>query len=426
MFTFTLQALDWSRYGQPHLFVLFFIWVWLIWFSKAMPALFYRPFHVPIDAPTLTASVIIPVVDEPEALFRKVLTRIVAQQPAQVIVVINGRRNEKLEAVCADFVPNVTYVWVEQAGKRNALRTGLQSATGDICVLVDSDTLWEADTLSELLKPFQADKRVGGVTSHQRILNPGRCWLTRFADWMEDIRSTFAMPAQSVFGHVGCLPGRTIAFRTALLREIVPEFMTERFLGVHIEVSDDRSLTNLALRQGWRTVYQRTSRVLTDAPTDLRTFVRQQYRWSRGSQYNTLRMWGWMARRAPLLCLHFTADIVTPFFLIAVFANIVWRLSTGVAQVMITTGTPLDDLRVQVGLAVIGACVSIGVRHIPHFRRSPRDIALLPVFVVVLTFLMTSVRIWGLMTCAIDGGWGTRPNGYAGTGNPTGSVGSLC
>jgi hyaluronan synthase len=77
--------------------------------------------------------------------------------------------------------------------------------------------------------------------------------ITRWADWLENSRALYAMPAQSVLGQVGCLPGRTIAFRREILVRVMPEFMTGRFLGVFLEVSDDRTLTNLTLKEGYRT-----------------------------------------------------------------------------------------------------------------------------------------------------------------------------
>ena len=45
------------------------------------------------------------------------------------------------------------------------------------------------------------------------------------------------------------------------------KFLSEKFLGVYIEVSDDRTLTNYTLMAGYKTVYQSTSLVYTDAPT---------------------------------------------------------------------------------------------------------------------------------------------------------------
>ncbi len=85
-------------------------------------------------------------------------------------------------------------------------------------LLVDSDTIWTPGTLSELIKPF-IDPTVGGVTTRQRILDPGRSFLTRWADWLENVRALYSMPAQSVLGTIGCLPGRTIAFRRRVLED---------------------------------------------------------------------------------------------------------------------------------------------------------------------------------------------------------------
>ena len=169
--------------------------VWVVWLRRVQLSRRYRPFEGDVS---LTTSVIIPVVDEPEELFDEVLRRIVAQEPDEVIVVINGPRNEPLEQICERF-DRVIWRWTEIPGKRNALRVGVETMLGDIAVLVDSDTIWTADTLPELLKPF-ADERVGGVTTRQNILAQERHVLTRWADWMESVRNEYSMPAMSVSG----------------------------------------------------------------------------------------------------------------------------------------------------------------------------------------------------------------------------------
>jgi ABC-type enterobactin transport system permease subunit len=54
-----------------------------------------------------------------------------------------------------------------------------------------------------------------------------------------------------------------------------------------------------------------------------------------------------------------------------------------------------------------GMLVSIGIRQIPHFRRSPADIRRLPLFVLQLTFLMAPIRIAAFATM-LHQGWATR------------------
>ena len=76
-------------------------------------------------------------------------------------------------------------------------------------------------------------------------------------------------------------------------------------MGVFLEVSDDRTLTNLTLKEGYRTVYQYTSLVYTDAPLQVKKLFKQQLRWARGWQYNTLRMMPWMLGHAPMLAFFF-------------------------------------------------------------------------------------------------------------------------
>ena len=189
--------------GRLFLFAVFSAIVWGLWLLKIFLSRRYRPWTAPHET---TTSVVIPVVDEPLDLFREVLTRICAQSPTEMIVVINGPRNVELEQVCAEFADDgVQCTWTPVPGKRNAVKVGTEMASGDVLVLVDSDTVWARDTLTELVKPF-ADPRIGGVTTAQRILDPGRSFLTRWADWLENSRVKYSMPAQSVLG-----PGRVPA-----------------------------------------------------------------------------------------------------------------------------------------------------------------------------------------------------------------------
>ena len=76
-------------------------------------------------------------VDEPIDLFRDVLRRIMEQHPTQVVVVINGKRNPVLEAVCdeAEFGGAIEWCWTPIAGKRNAVCVGVGRSTGEIVVL---------------------------------------------------------------------------------------------------------------------------------------------------------------------------------------------------------------------------------------------------------------------------------------------------
>jgi hyaluronan synthase len=413
LFIFFLQLRETLHGGRLYVFTILIVVTWALWGLKAWLSRRYVPWKADYET---TASVVIPVVDEPVGLFHEVLDLITEQEPHQVVVVINGPRNEKLEKVCAAY-PSVEWTWTEVPGKRNAIREGLERCTGEIVVLVDSDTIWTDGTLRELVKPF-ADRTVGGVTTNQRIVDYDRNLLTRWADWLESIRVCYSMPAMSVLGQVGCLPGRTIAFRRFILEEAMPAFLTERFLGVFLEVSDDRTLTNLCLKQGYRTVYQSTSCVYTDAPVGVNKLAKQQLRWARGSQYNTLRMLPWMVRNTPMLALFYVSDIVMPFLLLAAATGFLYRALTGDDANFyegITFGYgALAGTVIIVSLTLVATWISAYVRQCRHFDERPRDLFLLPVFTVLNTFLLMPIRMYGFMRMARNEGWGTRRNAFDG------------
>ena len=80
MYTFWSQLRDLVDHGRLHYFFLFFLFVWLLWLTKVLVSRLYKPFSADYST---TTSVVIPVVDEPEDLFRDVLTRIVRRSPAR-------------------------------------------------------------------------------------------------------------------------------------------------------------------------------------------------------------------------------------------------------------------------------------------------------------------------------------------------------
>jgi cellulose synthase/poly-beta-1,6-N-acetylglucosamine synthase-like glycosyltransferase len=397
VFTFLIDSYDTAGGAAPTVFMAFFAYVWLLWLLKTVSARRYRPWIG--DAPTLTTTVIVPVYNEPEPVFRRSLSSVRANGPTEIIVVVDGG-DEHVAAVAADYADRV--LLVPKAGKRPAIAAGLNASDPqtDIVLVLDSDTVWHPEALEEMLKPF-ADERVGGVTPRQSIFDVGSNLVRRFADWLEDLRYHITVPAQSAFGQVGCLAGRTIAYRRVAFEPAVERLVAQQLFGLSLHVGDDRVLTNELLRNGWRTVYQSTALVTTDAPSDWPTFWKQQLRWGRSSQRETLLSLRWLWRR-PVAFASFATDIATPFALYAVAA-------VAVAHALSGKGSPTGlSLWLELPLGYAGMVASIGLRQIPHFRRVPRDAALLPLFVLALTFLMVPIRIAAFATM-LHQGWGSRP-----------------
>lgn len=414
MFVYLLQLRE-AGQGRPAALVFFPVLATVVWVTWALKTVLSRRYRPWTDRYDVTTTVVVPVVDEPVDLFRDVLLRILKQDPDQVVVVINGPANPPLAQICDDL--GIAWTWTDVPGKRNAIRLGVAAAHGDIVVLVDSDTIWTDTTLEELVKPF-ADPGIGGVTTRQRVANP-HGFLQRWADWLENSRALYSMPAQSVLGHVGCLPGRTIAFRRHILRQVMDDFLTARFLGVFLEVSDDRTLTNLTLKAGYRTVYQSTSLVYTDAPSRLPKMWRQQLRWARGSQYNTLRMLPWMVMHTPVLAFFFVVDIATSFLFAGCIISWVWHTTTHTGHNSLTA--ILDWLpgptgwAAAIGAVLAGSVLSMWLRQWRHLVTRPADFGWMPAYILFSSFFLIPVRLYGFVRMAHAAGWGTRTGAYQAT-----------
>ena len=399
MIAFIYQLLDWIRHSQPHFFVAFFIYVWLVWAIKMLGARRYAPAENDF---TTTTSVVIPVYDEDPEVLRTVLGSIQANNPDEILVVVDGG-DPAMVSIAREFTD---LVWrIPKAGKRAALKTAIPRTKGEIVIIVDSDTVFRPDTISNLVKPF-ADPTVGGATTNQRIFDPDRTFCRHCSDWMEFLRFRISMPAQSSFGTVGCLPGRAIAVRREIVAETIDDLLYDTFLGIRCEIGDDRTLTNYTLIRGYRTVFQSTAMVYTDAPDEWGKFIRQQLRWARSSQRETLKNLRWLIRK-PFLAFCFLTDILTPFLLVALVLMLAYHWVTGQVETLIVAGTPLELPIVLAAAAYVGAILSIGIRQIPRFRQYPQDMLLLPVFVLALTFILIPIRIAGFMTMG-EQNWITR------------------
>jgi hyaluronan synthase len=146
--------------------------------------------------------------------------------------------------------------------------------------------------------------------------------------------------------------------------------------------------------------------------------MKQQFRWSRGSQYNTLRMLPWMVREAPLLAVFYTADIVVPFVLVGSFLS--WGVSLARGHKAELYGQlPLppggwEALVFIIALSAMMTLLSLAVRFGKHFSYRPMDLMYLPSFMLINTFVLMPIRVFGFFRMAHNAGWGTRSNAFRG------------
>ena len=300
MITYLLQIYEAGLTGGIPWYSILFLFSIFHFTLRIFPSIWYK---TPPEGKVVPTGVIIPVVDEDPDEFIAVVEQYLKYSFVEkVVVVLNGNFSRELGKRLINTKFPVNIIATKQAGKRNALALGAKHLQDEfphiqVYALADSDTLIKKGSLSQMVRPLMK-KGVGGVMSRQVIRNHDVNFVTKFAHLTEKIRNTFSGKTFSLFGVIPCLPGRLYVIRKEILFHNLERFLHDPFLGVHVEFSDDRTITNYALEMGYKTILTDNVVVETDAPTKLGKYWKQQVRWARGSQYNNLRTVGLYWKRS--------------------------------------------------------------------------------------------------------------------------------
>ena len=358
------------------------VWRWLMWLAKRIPALFYRPIENDYDC---SATIVTPVYNEDPALFRRAIDSWIANRPDRIIAVVDVTDTTCMEI--ARSYAEVDVIPIDVPGKRPALAAGVDAATTDIVVLVDSDVIWEPDVLRKLKMPF-ADPQIGGVGTRQHMYPTDGVRPTiweRLADIYLDIRYSDEVPATTRWGRaVSCLSGRTAAYRTTLLQRLREPFLHETFNGMPCMSGDDKRYTCLILQNGYRTWNQLNARVYSTFNPRFRGFIKQRIRWSRNSFRSDLRaLWQGWVWRYPYLAVMLIDKTIAPFTLL-------------LGPIVLAVSIAVGNWRLVAAL-LIWWLLSRTIKILPHLRRRPADLLIVPIFIGV-TYYMSLVKTYSLFT----------------------------
>jgi hyaluronan synthase len=247
----------------------------------------YRPTPIAPDEELPSLTVIIPAYNEGPMVERSIRSVARANYPPEkleILVVDDGSRDDtyfhmaKLRKEHPAIVRVIRFRGNQ--GKRAALRTGFESARGDVVVTIDSDSEIDPDTLRAMASPFVRDAKVGGVAGWVRVLNRDT-FLGQMLDVQFTLSFDFLRAAQSTFGTVFVCPGALSAFRRRVILPYLDGWIDQRFLGRPVGHGEDQALTNIVLRAGYDTVYQRNAIVWTLVPDRYRQLSRMLTRWDR-------------------------------------------------------------------------------------------------------------------------------------------------
>ncbi|MGX1542290.1 bifunctional polysaccharide deacetylase/glycosyltransferase family 2 protein [Streptomyces adustus] len=229
--------------------------------------------------PTVTrpVSVIVPAYNEKECIANTLKSLAQSTHPIEIIVVDDGSTDGTSEIARAAAeslgMTNVRVVRQENAGKPAALNNGVRSASHDVVVMMDGDTVFEPDAVHQLVQPF-ADPEVGAVAGNAKVGNRD----TVIGAWQHIEYVMGFNLDRRMYDLLRCMPtipGAIGAFRRDAVLEVGG--MSEDTL------AEDTDITIAMHRAGWRVVYQEHAKAWTEAPGSLKQLWSQRYRWSYGT-----------------------------------------------------------------------------------------------------------------------------------------------
>ncbi|CCG01359.1 glycosyltransferase [Blastococcus saxobsidens] len=365
---------------------------WSIWLIRKILSSRYRP---TVNDYRTTTSVVVPSFREDPDVLERCLDTWLAQDPTEVIVVLDLEDDEAFRRLTAREDPRLVVLSFAHEGKRSALGVGIREAKGEILVLCDSDTNWRPGLLEAVQMPF-VDPTVGAVSTRQNVHLPMSSIWRRVADWIIDLRYLDYVPATGRAGAVVCVSGRTGAYRRSAVLPVLENLEHEFFLGRRCIAGDDGRLTWLVLASGYKTMHQDTARAMSMFPGSFKAFCKQRVRWSRNSYrcYLTAVWKGWLWR-VPLVSQITVLQIL--FTPVTMFAAIYYVVAAGVI------GTGWWGL----GLAVTWLFLGRAIRSYSHLRRRPSDLLILPLVTLVIVMVALPIKTYALVTMNKQG-WLTR------------------
>jgi len=193
----------------------------------------------------------------------------------EVIVIDDGSRDATADVVEANPQPWLRLLrQPRNMGKAAALNRGLAEARHDLVVTLDADSYLYGDALQRLVERYLSDPAwTRAVAGTMLVRNSRQNWITRAQEWDYFHGIAAIKRVQSLFHGTMVAQGAFSIYDRQALIEVG---------GWADCVGEDIVLTWALLKRGWRVGHAEDACCFTNVPDNLRQFVRQRQRWSRG------------------------------------------------------------------------------------------------------------------------------------------------
>ena len=222
-------------------------------------------------------SVIVPAYNE-EKVIVQTITSLLNQKYAGAleIVVVDDGSADDTALICEEAYATHSQVTVyrkENGGKASALNYGIARARHEIVIGLDADTVFDDDTVAELVQPL-VNPKVAAVAGNAKVGN--RINLVTRWQALEYVTSqNLDRRAFSLLDCITVVPGAVGAWRRSVVLA-VGGFQEDT-------LAEDQDLTLAMRRAGYSVAYADGAVAYTEAPDTLRGLAKQRFRWSFGT-----------------------------------------------------------------------------------------------------------------------------------------------
>lgn len=222
-------------------------------------------------------TIIVPAFNEGPVIQSAIRSLLELDYPGYEILVVDDGSTDDTHARATGMEgryggATVRVVSKANAGKANALNTGIALARSPFVLCMDGDSRLSRETLRQSVRHF-ADPRVGAVAGNVKVVNRNNLWTRMQAlEYIEGLN--MARRAQGFLRVVNIIPGPIGIFRRETLTA-VGGYDSDTY-------AEDADLTLKVLTAGWHIVYEDQAIAYTEAPEGILDLIKQRYRWTRG------------------------------------------------------------------------------------------------------------------------------------------------
>jgi hyaluronan synthase len=248
------------------------------------------------------------------------------KQKMNICVSIDGNSDEDLYmfGIASTILPDAFILTNEHGGKRSAIAHGYHHllnidyvCRSKFIVIIDSDTILDKDSLTNLVKCIESDDSIGCATGNIKIFNKINL-LTRIINARYAYAFNIERSYQSYFNIMTCCSGPLSIYRKSLItRDFIEKFRTQSIAGNHIEPGDDRHQTLMILSQGFKSRMTPFSVCWTESPESFERFLRQQLRWMRSFYREQYWQFKALKKQPYILSVISTYELLFPFFVVS-------------------------------------------------------------------------------------------------------------